>query len=116
EVSARLPRSGEERSGEEKGRIDVSIGVDGDALRLVIADNGPGVLPEELPRIADLFYTTKAVGKGTGLGLAIVHNVVHAHGGSVQLSSPASGGFQVEIRLPIWHPPRGVHSERGVGS
>ena len=67
---------------------------------LRVRDDGPGVAVQNLPRIADLFFTTKEVGKGTGLGLSIVHQVVAAHGGRVFLSNAPGGGFQVELRLP----------------
>jgi len=85
-------------------RITIALARAGLELHLRVADNGQGVSADELPRIADLFYTTKDVGKGTGVGLAIVHGIVQNHGGSVQLSSEVGGGFQVEIRLPIWNP------------
>ena len=63
-------------------------------------DNGAGVAEEDLPRLADLFFTTKDAGKGTGLGLAIVHNVVASHGGRIELSSAPGDGLRVVLRLP----------------
>lgn len=92
------------------GRIDISIRADGPELVLTLSDDGPGVDGAELPRVADLFYTTKDVGKGTGLGLSIVHGVVTGHGGSVHLASEKGRGFTVEIRLPTWE------SRRSSGS
>ena len=83
------------------GRIEIEIGREADELRLVVQDDGPGVRPEHLARVADLFFTTKDVGKGTGLGLAIVHNLVAQHHGRIHLSSPPGEGFRVEIYLPI---------------
>ena len=93
----------------ERGRIAVRIERAGNELSLVVRDNGPGVTADELPRVADLFYTTKEVGKGTGLGLSIVHNVIAQHHGRVLLSSAPGQGFRVEIVLPIWNaePPGG---------
>ena len=58
-----------------EGRIDVKLGLFGDDVAIVVQDNGAGVSPSELPRVADLFYTTKDVGRGTGLGLALVHAI-----------------------------------------
>ncbi len=81
-------------------RVRVELDRRGVELRLAIVDDGPGVGPDELARVADLFYTTKDVGRGTGLGLALVHNVVHAHGGRVHLSSVLGAGFTAEIFLP----------------
>ncbi len=84
------------------GRIDVKLSAGADSVQLVVEDDGPGVAPEDLPRIADLFFTTKDVGKGTGLGLAIVHRVVHQHGGTVHLASEPGRGLRVEIVFPAW--------------
>ena len=83
------------------GRIEIELEPRADELRLVVRDDGPGVPPEILPRLADLFFTTKEPGRGTGLGLSIVHNVIAAQGGRVFLSNLESGGFQVEILLPF---------------
>ncbi len=90
-----------EDDGRPGGRIELRLEEQGRELQLVVRDDGPGVAPENLPRIADLFFTTKEVGRGTGLGLSIVHQVVAAHGGRVFLSNASGGGFQVEIRLPL---------------
>ena len=86
--------------GERSPRIQVELSRTQDDVCLVVIDDGPGVDSEHLERVADLFYTTKEVGRGTGLGLALVHNVIDAHGGRVQLSNEAGGGFRVELFLP----------------
>ncbi|MDZ4774237.1 MAG: HAMP domain-containing sensor histidine kinase [Planctomycetota bacterium] len=86
------------------GRVDIDIVSHEHDVVLSIEDDGGGVDPAELARVADLFYTTKDVGKGTGLGLSIVHGVVANHGGSVQLASEKGRFFRVEIRLPAWSP------------
>jgi len=72
----------------------------GGELLLAVEDNGPGVDPSELDRIADLFFTSKEVGRGTGLGLALVHNVIAAHRGRVQLTSESGQGLRAELWLP----------------
>ncbi len=82
------------------GRVDVSIHLEDDEQVVVVQDDGPGVPPEVLERVEDLFYTTKEVGRGTGLGLALVHNVVAAHGGSVHLDAAPGRGFRAELRFP----------------
>jgi signal transduction histidine kinase len=89
----------EERGG---GTVVVALGRRGDDLELSVADDGPGVRAEDLPRISDLFFTTKEVGKGTGLGLALVHGVAASHGGRVELESSPGAGFRATIVLPAW--------------
>ncbi len=65
---------------------------------LEIADSGPGLDKEQLPRIFDPFYTTKP--SGTGLGLAIVHRIAEAHGGRVFANNCPEGGAAFTIQLP----------------
>ncbi len=56
-----------------------------------VHDTGEGIPKEQLGRVFDMFYTTKAVGEGTGLGLAITRRVMEEHGGTVTLDSDPSG-------------------------
>ncbi len=72
-------------------------------MLLRVRDNGPGVAEEELERVADLFFSTKGVGKGSGLGLALVHNTLEQHGGKVRLSSEAGLYFEVGLWFPAAH-------------
>ena len=66
-----------------------------------IADNGAGIPAELLPKIFDLFVTTKPFGKGTGLGLVVCHEIVKAHGGTIDIQSEVGRGTSVRIYLPI---------------
>jgi signal transduction histidine kinase len=75
------------------------------AVQIQIADNGPGIPEEVLPRIWDPFFTTKDQGEGTGLGLSIVRNIVHKHQGIIRVES-SSGGAVFQIILPV-EPPAG---------
>lgn len=64
-----------------------------------IADNGPGMDPEVLPRVFEPFFTTK--GKAhRGLGLALVYGIITNHGGGVAVSSQPGAGASVRIYLP----------------
>lgn len=90
---------GRARGGRASG-LEVQLSARDGEVRLAVVDDGPGVSQEDLPRLADLFYTTKDVGRGTGLGLALVHSVVQAHGGRVLLASEPGAGFTAEILLP----------------
>lgn len=65
-----------------------------------VTDNGPGISPEMLPKIFDLFVTTKAPGKGTGLGLAICQEIAKAHGGTLDVTSRIREGTCARIFLP----------------
>ncbi len=85
-----------------------SVGSDGTEIVLpegglcvfiTIADNGPGIAPENLRRIFDPFFTTKP--NGTGLGLSMVKRTVNAHGGVVTVSSESGVGSTFEICLPV---------------
>lgn len=86
-----------------RGRVDVRLdtgATQSEPIQILVVDTGPGVEAEVLERAADLFFTTKEVGKGTGLGLGIVHRIVDAHGGRVHLESQPGKGFKVRIELP----------------
>jgi C4-dicarboxylate-specific signal transduction histidine kinase len=65
-----------------------------------IADTGAGIPAELLPKIFDLFVTTKPPGKGTGLGLVVCQEIVKTHGGTIDISSQLGRGTSVRIFLP----------------
>jgi PAS domain S-box-containing protein len=83
------------------GRINIKTVVKAPGIMIEIADDGAGIPPEILPKIFDLFVTTKAAGKGTGLGLAISQEIIKAHGGTITISSQIGEGTTVQIFLPI---------------
>jgi PAS domain S-box-containing protein len=70
-------------------------------VRIVIADSGPGIAADVLPRLFDTFVTTKARGKGTGLGLRICRRIVEEMGGSIAATNRAEGGARFDILLPV---------------
>jgi signal transduction histidine kinase len=65
---------------------------------LKVSDSGPGVKPEEVPRIFDPFFTRRS--GGSGLGLAVVHRAVEAHKGVVLVDEGPDGGAEFRIFLP----------------
>jgi nitrogen-specific signal transduction histidine kinase/CheY-like chemotaxis protein len=67
---------------------------------LEIADSGPGIPAEVLPRIFDPFFTTKPAGLGTGLGLSIAFGILKAHGGEISVDSTPGHGAAFRIELP----------------
>lgn len=85
--------------------VDVSLDeVDGFA-RLAVADDGPGVPPDERERVFERFARLDAARSdadgGTGLGLAIVAEIVQAHGGQVRVDDATGGGARFTVSLPL---------------
>jgi signal transduction histidine kinase len=80
------------------GRVALAARREGDGVVLEVSDTGAGIAPEHLPRIFDLYFTTKA--EGTGVGLAVTHQIVTAHGGSVDVESSRGQGTRFTLRLP----------------
>ena len=73
----------------------------GDRFRLTVADDGPGIAPEDLPHVFERFYRADAVRSsgGSGLGLAIVREIVQRHGGeaSAERVEPRGAAFVTEL-------------------
>lgn len=74
---------------------EVALGM---PVRIRVMDNGPGISPEDLPRIFDPFFTRRQ--GGSGLGLSIAHRAVQAHGGALIASSVPGEGATFAIVLP----------------
>jgi signal transduction histidine kinase len=70
----------------------------GEFVEIDVADDGPGIPPEQQPNIFVPFFTTKQ--KGTGLGLAICQRIVKNHGGSISVQSRVGDGSTFVVRLP----------------
>jgi signal transduction histidine kinase len=80
-----------------RGRVTIATRREGARALLVVSDNGPGIPEEARERIFSPFYTTKQ--KGTGLGLAFVRDIVHDHGGTIDVQSRAGEGTTFVIEL-----------------
>jgi PAS domain S-box-containing protein len=74
--------------------------LDGDFLRISIADSGTGMTSEVLARAFEPFFTTKEAGRGTGLGLAQVYGFVRQSGGAARITSEPGAGTTIAILLP----------------
>jgi two-component system phosphate regulon sensor histidine kinase PhoR len=90
--------------GKEGGRVTLSGRIEGDACLIQVADDGPGISPEHLPRIFERFYRidkgrSRELG-GTGLGLSITKHIVESHGGILRVESRIGVGTRFFLRLP----------------
>ncbi len=80
-------------------RIGVFLRYEKDDLLLGVSDNGPGVDPDELSRLAERFYRgSSASAEGSGLGLTIVQRIAQLHGARLELANRQGGGFQAALR------------------
>lgn len=89
--------------------VSVAADVDGAGVVVAVDDDGPGIPPEELPRVFERLYTAgrapARAAPGSGLGLAIVRELVEAMGGRVEARSPVpgrAGGTRFVVRLRRW--------------
>ncbi len=69
-------------------------------LVITVSDTGAGISPEILPKVFNMFVTTKAPGKGSGLGLAISQEIVKGHGGEIEMTSVVGKGACARVFLP----------------
>lgn len=85
-----------------KGGIEIGASRRGDAVRFHVRDTGPGVDPEELPHVFDLYWRSERIRyKGIGLGLAIARRIVDAHAGTIDVESTPGEGACFSFTLPI---------------
>jgi signal transduction histidine kinase len=79
------------------GRLTVSSGRDGDRTFITVEDTGVGIAPEDIARIFQPLFTTKA--RGIGLGLALAGNLAAAHGGGITVQSTPGQGSRFTLHL-----------------
>ncbi|MDY6823933.1 MAG: ATP-binding protein [Thermodesulfobacteriota bacterium] len=82
------------------GRLTVTVSdsEDGNHMAIDVADTGRGIVPEDMDRIFDPYFTTRNT--GTGLGLAIVYKLVETLGGDIRAESTPASGTIFHIRIP----------------
>jgi len=91
--------------------ISVEVRREGQSIRLIVADRGPGIPTAALPLLFDPFYRVidgKPHPQGLGLGLAIVKGLVEAHSGQVLAENRAGGGARFVLTLPIGGAPADI--------
>jgi signal transduction histidine kinase len=81
------------------GWVRARVACEGAAVVVEISDSGPGIPPENLPRVFDRFFTERPAGKGTGLGLAYAKAAIEAHGGTLTVACEPAHGALFTIRL-----------------
>ncbi|THB63073.1 MAG: HAMP domain-containing protein [Desulfovibrio sp.] len=96
-----LTNAAEALDGKAKGRVKVSTDhvPEKGVVRIEIADNGPGLTPEERSRLFEPYFSRKK--GGTGLGLAIVKSIVADHRGSVRAGLSSDEGTVLVVELPL---------------
>jgi two-component system phosphate regulon sensor histidine kinase PhoR len=86
-------------------RVEVGATHDARLVTVTVADRGPGIPREHLPRVTERFYRVDAARSresgGTGLGLAIVKHIVERHRGSLDIKSTVGVGTSVSVSLPV---------------
>jgi len=99
-----MPAGGTVAIGFENKTIGLPCGflTPGRYIDIVIKDQGVGIPPEQLEKIFDPYFSTKAKGssKGTGLGLSISHSIISRHGGEIVIDSQVGVGTTVHVLIP----------------
>ncbi len=90
------------------GQIDVAALNDGTKATVLVADCGPGIPPEILPRIFEPFYSARG---STGLGLSVCHGIVADHNGRIQATNRPEGGAIFLVEFPLFHHDRSNDTE-----
>ena len=74
---------------------------DKETVRIIVADTGPGIAPDDMDRIFDPFFTTKEAGHGTGLGLSVSQRIIESFYGDIRITSGPNESTRVRIRMPV---------------
>jgi signal transduction histidine kinase len=84
----------------EGSQVMVKVRADEDGFAIAVADQGPGIAPEERERIFERWHRGRSTSPGLGLGLAIVSDIVALHGGRLHLDSPTGKGATFTMVVP----------------
>lgn len=82
-------------------RVRAEAAVVGDRIQIVISDTGVGIPPEKLPFVTRKFYQGESGEAGAGIGLAVAEEILHLHGGSMEIDSELQVGTTVTVWLPL---------------
>ena len=84
-----------------KGTITITTRQMNHVIIVSVADDGPGIEPENMKRLFSPFFTTKQPGEGTGLGLSICQGIISEHGGRIWAESEPGKGATFFVELPV---------------
>jgi two-component system, NtrC family, sensor kinase len=87
--------------GDNQGDISLTQTLRENELEITICDDGPGMSPELLQKAFEPFFTTKGDQDGTGMGLPLSRQLIHDHGGRLEVDSETGEGTCFRIYLPI---------------
>jgi signal transduction histidine kinase len=98
------------------GWVRLEAAADAAGVRLSIRDDGPGIAPEQLPRLFDRFWQAeREQSGGAGLGLAIAKGIVEAHGSTISVVTELGSGTTFSFALPLADPAVALPGERSSG-
>jgi cell cycle sensor histidine kinase DivJ len=87
------------------GSIAVDLRPEGNSLKIIVADTGIGIAPNDLSQLGEPFFQASASYarhfEGTGLGLSVVRGLVGLHGGTIAIESAPGEGTTISVRLPL---------------
>ena len=84
-----------------RGKLIIKTREIKDYVGVLLADDGPGISPENVDKVFDPFFTTRGDRGGTGLGLSACHGIVTEHGGKIYVRSKPGKGATFFIELPL---------------
>ena len=87
----------------QNGRVVVTVRQRPNEVEISVADNGPGIPPEQRAHIFDPFFSKRS--GGIGLGLAVVRQIVAAHQGEISVGESAMQGAEFRLLLPMKETP-----------
>jgi hypothetical protein len=82
------------------GHVDIAVHRKADTVEVCIADDGPGILPDQRRHLFDPYYSARQAGRGLGLGLSKCWQIVTNHGGRIEVDSQPEEGTVFTICLP----------------
>jgi signal transduction histidine kinase len=90
------------------GELRILTDASDSKIEILVQDTGVGISRENVKKIYDPFFTTKAAGKGTGLGLSVSYGIIQEHSGNISVESKPGVGTSFKLELPLVRKPVNV--------